>query len=173
MYLDEAVVFPKKSIPLISKKFRNNRIVVVTFEGIIVGVCGLKFEGKEFVDLSFWRLLLELKFWILRVLFFGWLFYCDVKKKELLIDVLAVARDMRGKGIGSKLTTFIVDFAQSKQFEQVKLSVINTNEKAKKLYESLGFKEVKTHRTPFPWSKILGFSSTSEMRYVITPLDNS
>jgi len=159
----ENVFGSEKGISLISKHLRNDRTVTAVSKGAIIGVGGLKFEGKEFFDVSFWQLLRELKFGIFRVLFFGWIFYNKVEEKELLIDVLPVARDMRGKGIGSKLVAFIIDFAYSRGYEQVKLFVTDTNEKAKILYERMGFREVKNHKIPFPWSKILGFNKISEM----------
>ncbi len=164
----ENIFGPKKqSIPLISKHLRNNRIVVAIREGIVVGVGGLEFKGKRFFDVSFWQLLRELKFGIFRVMFLGWIFYNKVEEKELLVDALAVARNIRGKGIGSKLINFIIDFARSRGYEQVKLFVIDANEKAKKLYERIGFKKVKAHRIPLPWNRIFGFNRTSEMTYRI------
>jgi len=152
-----------KGISLISKHLRNDRTVIAVSKGAVIGVGGLKFEGKEFIDVNFWQLLRELKFGIFRVLFFGWKFYHKVEEKELLIDVLAVVREMRGKGIGSKLVAFIIDLACSKGCEQVKLFVTDTNKKAKILYERMGFREVKAHKIPFPWSKIFGSSKVSEM----------
>ncbi|MBE0511948.1 GNAT family N-acetyltransferase [Candidatus Bathyarchaeota archaeon] len=164
----ENIFGPKKqSIPLISKHLRNNRIVVAIREGVVVGVGGLEFKGKRFFDVSFWQLLRELKFGIFRVMFLGWIFCNKVEEKELLVDALAVARNIRGKGIGSNLINFIIDFARSRGYEQVKLFVIDANEKAKKLYERIGFKKVKAHRIPFPWNRIFGFNRTSEMTYRI------
>ncbi|MCK5628720.1 GNAT family N-acetyltransferase, partial [Candidatus Bathyarchaeota archaeon] len=142
----ENVFGSDKGISLISKHLRNDRTVIAVSKGAVIGVGGLKFEGKEFIDVNFWQLLRELKFGIFRVLFFGWKFYHKVEEKELLIDVLAVVRDMRGKGIGSKLVAFIIDFACLRGYKQVKLFVNNTNEKAKILYERMGFREVKAHK---------------------------
>ena len=147
----------------ISRHLRPDRTVVAAIDGIITGVGGLKFRGKEFIDTSFWQLLRELKFGIFRVVLCGWIFYNKVEERELLIDVLAVDRDMRGKGIGSRLVTFIIDFAYSNGYKRVKLFVTETNWKAKVFYERLGFREIKVHRIPFPWSRIFGFSKASEM----------
>lgn len=155
----------KQSIPLISKHLRNDRIIVALSEGSIVGVGGLKFTGKEFFDITFLELLSELKFGILRVIFYGWIFYSRVEEKEVLLDTLAVTENVRSKGIGTEIINFIIDFARSKGYEQVKLYVIDINVRAKSLFERLGFTEVKVHRILFPWNKIFGFSKTSEMIY--------
>lgn len=134
-------------------------------EGSIVGVGGLKFTGKEFFDITFLELLSELKFGILRVIFYGWIFYSRVEEKEVLLDTLAVTENVRSKGIGTEIINFIIDFARSKGYERVKLYVIDINVRAKSLFERLGFTEVKVHRILFPWNKIFGFSKTSEMIY--------
>jgi ribosomal protein S18 acetylase RimI-like enzyme len=156
----------KKSIPLISKYLRNDRTVVAISEDVVVGVAGLKFEGKEFIDIGFWQLLRELKLGIFRATFLGWIFFDKVEDKELLVDTLAVAESMRGKGIGTSLINFTIDFARSKGFEQIKIFVVDINPKAKRLYERIGFKQVKIHRIPFPWNKVFGFENASELVYV-------
>jgi ribosomal protein S18 acetylase RimI-like enzyme len=161
----EHVFGSEKAISLISNYLRNDRTVSAVSKGRVMGVGGLKFDGKEFIDVSFGQLLRELKFGIVRVVFFGWIFYHKVEEKELLIDVLVVARDLRGKGEGSKLVAFIIDFAGSRGYKQIKLFVIDINKKAKRLYERMGFREVKAHKVLFPWSKILGFNKIREMRY--------
>ena len=158
-------IFGSKSIHLISKYLRNDRTVVAISEDVVVGVAGLKVEGKEFIDVGFRQLLRELGFGIFRVLFLGWIFYNRVKERELLVDVLAVAENMRGKGVGTRLINFTIDFARSRGCRQIKLFVVDTNQKAKRFYEQLGFKEAKTRRVPFPWSKVFCFKKVSEMRY--------
>ena len=160
----------EQSIALISKHLRNDRIIVAHNKGSIVGVGGLKFKGKEFFDTTFLELLSELKFGIFRVIFYGWIFYSSVEEKELLLDVLAVNENVRGRGIGTEIINFIIEFAHSKSYERVKLYVIDINERAKSLFERLGFTEVKVHKILFPWNKILGFTKTIEMIYSLREL---
>jgi len=157
----------QKSIPLISKYLRNDRMVVAVNEGVIVGIGGLKFEEKEFIDIGFWQLLQELKLGIFRVVFLGWIFYKKVEERELLVDALVVAKNMRGKRIGTRLINFVIDFARSRGYEQIKLFVVDTNQKAKGFYKRIGFKEAKIQKILFPWNKILDFNSVSEMTYQI------
>lgn len=162
----------ERSIHVISKHLRNDRTIVAIHEGIVVGVGGLKFEGKEFIDMSFWQALRELGFGIFRVVFLGWIFFKEAREKEVLIDTLAVEENMRSKGIGRKIVEFIIDFAHSRGYKQVKLYVKDINKKAKQLYERIGFKEVKIHKIIFPWNKIFSFDKASEMVYVINKNNN-
>lgn len=162
----------EQSVPLISKYLRNDRTVVALYQDIVVGVGGLKFDGYDFFDASFWQLLRALKFGIFRLIFFGWLFNKTVEDKGLLIDTLAVIKKMRGKGIGTQLVNFIIIFARSQGYTHVKLFVEDLNEKAKKLYERIGFQEEQIHRIPFPWNQLLGFNTTCEMVYCVVESDN-
>jgi len=164
---------PQKSVSLIAKHLRDDRTVVAVHEGVVVGVGGLKFEEKEFIDLGFWQLLRELKLEIFRVAFLGWIFHNKVEERELLVDTLAVAKNMRDKGIGTSLINFIIDFARSKNYKLVKLFVVDTNQKAKEFYKRIGFQEAKIQRLLFPWNKIFGFNSTSEMIYLLSHLTRS
>ncbi len=50
-----------------------------------------------------------------------------------------------------------------KSFSTNKIYTEDINIKAKKLFEKLGFKEVKVNRIIYPWNEIFGFSRTYEM----------
>jgi len=81
---------------------------------------------------------------------------------ELLMDGIAVHRDFRGKGIGSKLLDEIVSYASENKYHQIRLDVIDTNPKARKLYERFSFEAVKTEEFPYlHW--LLGFNSSTTM----------
>lgn len=155
----------EKSIPVIAGHLRNDRIVVTFHEDTIVGVGGLKFDGKGPIDINFWQLLQSLKWGIFRFLVFHWVFDNEVEQNEILVDMLAVTCTMRGKGIGKELMNFIIDFAHSRGYEQGKLFVIDTNVKAKTFYERIGFKEKGMHSFMFPWNRIVGFNEAFEMVY--------
>lgn len=57
-------------------------------------------------------------------------------------DLLAmyVAKEFRKTGIGKRLIEVSIDHAKNMQMEQLQLTVVSTNKKAKSLYKSLGFK---------------------------------
>ncbi len=128
----------------------------------VAGVGGLKCGGEEFIDITFWQLVQHLKVRILNFLLLGWVFESAFEQNEILVDALAVAQEMRGQGVGSNLMKFVIDFAHSMDYERVKLFVIDTNEKAKKFYEKIGFKEKKTYSLIFPLNRILGFDKAFE-----------
>ena len=150
------------------KFLREDRTIVAIHNSVVVGVGGLMFKHKKFIDSDFWSLVRILKLGIFRYLFNGWIFYLErVEEKELLIDKLAVSREMRGKGIGTLLIKSIIEFAASNGYKLVKLEVTDTNKRAKKLYKKMGFKEVNVQKILFPWNKIFGFIKVSEMEYKI------
>ncbi|ACL05810.1 GCN5-related N-acetyltransferase [Desulfatibacillum aliphaticivorans] len=81
--------------------------------------------------------------------------------RELLFDGLVVEEKMRGKGVGSRLLQGVVDYARDRGFSVIKLDVLDTNPRAKALYERTGFKPVKTESYPYLYS--LGFSGVTTM----------
>ncbi len=85
-----------------------------------------------------------------------------LKPGELLMDGIAVQKEFRGKGIGSKLLDKIVKYAQENKYEKIRLDVIDTNPEARKLYERKGFEAVKTNKFPF-LKLLLGFGSSISM----------
>lgn len=166
----------ERGLPIISKYLRNDRIVVAINKGVVVGFAGLKFKGKGFIDMSFRQLLQELELRIFRLIFLGcfyvvfrqiWMFLNRSREKEVLLDALAVTKNMRNKGIGSSLLDYIIDFGRSRGYKQIRLSVVDVNPRARRLYERVGFKEVRVRRIIFPWNRVLGFNAASEMIYKI------
>lgn len=57
----------------------------------------------------------------------------------LVIHALAVATELRGRGIGKKIVQFTVDFAREHGYKAIRLDVVPTNYPARKLYEQCGF----------------------------------
>lgn len=76
---------------------------------------------------------------------------------DLRIAAIAVDEKARGKGLGSRLLETVFDKARRQGFKAVRLEVVDTNPRAKKLYENLGFGVVETHTYPIT-SGWLGFS---------------
>lgn len=68
-----------------------------------------------------------------------WFLGREIDNDRFLLDGICVARDARGQGIGSALMTAICAEAKSRGYGAVRLDVINTNWRAKALYERLGF----------------------------------
>ena len=65
----------------------------------------------------------------------------DLSEGEyLVIHTLAVDPDMYGKGIARQMVEYCIETAKEQGYKAVRLDVVPTNEPAKKLYESMGFK---------------------------------
>ncbi len=76
---------------------------------------------------------------------------------EIYIEAVAVSELARGKGIGTKLFDAIFQMAEEKGYKTITLQVIDTNPRAKELYERIGFEVVKQSKT-WPLNKLLGWS---------------
>ncbi len=75
---------------------------------------------------------------------------------ELYVDGVAVANQMRGQGIGSHLFDMLEGIASKKRIRTISLDVIDSNSRAKALYERLGFVTIK-QRTVWPWHLFFKF----------------
>ena len=86
------------------------------------------------------------------------------KLGQLVMDGIAVDASCRGQGIGTLLLKGVLQYGLENGYEQVRLDVIDTNPKAKKLYLRMGFKELGTYRSKF-FEKLVGFSAATTMVY--------
>ncbi len=75
---------------------------------------------------------------------------------ELYIDGVAVAHEMRCKGIGTRLFDLLERVGSKKGIRTISLEVIDTNPRAVALYEHLGFAAVKT-QTLWPLTLVVKF----------------
>ncbi len=57
----------------------------------------------------------------------------------LVIHSLAIAPEMQGQGLGSKVVAFCIEEAKRHGYPAIRLDVVPDNEPAKKLYEKNGF----------------------------------
>jgi len=79
------------------------------------------------------------------------------------MDGVCVSASARGKGVGSALFDALFDYAHEHDYRYITLDVIDTNPRAKALYERLGFEPTKTESTSF-LKPLLGFSYATKMR---------
>lgn len=84
---------------------------------------------------------------------------------QLHLEVLAVHEQYRNQGIGTTLLHATIAFAQQQGLSQIRLEVVNTNPKAKKLYERIGFQKVQDHKISYPFTIVTGFSTITDMHY--------
>lgn len=70
----------------------------------------------------------------------------ETEDGEFYLDTVSVSINHQGKGIGRKLIEAMIQHAKEKGFDKVGLLVNLENPSAKKLYERIGFKTMKTKK---------------------------
>ncbi len=96
------------------------------------------------------------------VVLFGILYERKVSEGELFMDGIVVDPEMRGRGVGTAILDKLSEFAKESGYRTIKLQVIDTNNRARNLYESQGFIEIKTEHYSY-LKPFLGFSSSTTM----------
>jgi ribosomal protein S18 acetylase RimI-like enzyme len=86
----------------------------------------------------------------------------DVENERFLMDGIFVAPEARGRGIGSALLTAIMNEGRNRGYPSLRLDVIDTNPRARALYERVGFEPVST-ATLGPLKYIFKFQSATTM----------
>lgn len=56
-----------------------------------------------------------------------------------------IERNMRGKGLGKQILSYLIEIAKEQNFTKLVLSTFESNDRGKKLYKSAGFREVGTY----------------------------
>jgi len=135
-----------KAITALEHSFDVELGLTAQMQGQLVGFVGLKYENRPFFQFKRSHCIRELG--LLRgLLAFLLLTNISAAKPlpdEMYIAVLVVDVSMRGKGIGSLLMQAAFEIAQQNQCPAVVLDFANTNSGARRLYERLGFKLVRT-----------------------------
>lgn len=92
----------------------------------------------------------------------------DVENERFLMDGIFVAPHARGHGIGTALLDAIIAEARTRGYKSIRLDVINTNPRAKALYERHGFTTLKTRQ--MGWLKhLFKFESAITMVRYLEP----
>lgn len=159
------VMGPKaKGLKFVRRVLRaDHAICAYDDNGQLLGVAGFKtikgaLVGGDFADLhatygflsALWRALL------LHML------ERDTENDRFLMDGIFVTQSARGQGVGTALLDAITKTAKDRGYTEVRLDVINTNPRARALYERQGFKAIKTQSLG-PLKHIFGFASATTM----------
>ena len=88
----------------------------------------------------------------------------DTAPGALLMDGIFVAPDARGLGAGTALLSAVKARARALGLASVRLDVIDTNPRARALYEREGFTPGPVHHLG-PLRHLFGFRSSTEMRW--------
>lgn len=137
-----------KALQFLTRVLRaNHAFVALDADGALLGMAGFKtpagsFAGGEIADIraiygslgAAWRLPLL------------WMLSDEAAQDHFLLDGICVAPQARGLGIGTALMAAIEDEARACGYAAVRLEVIDSNWRAKALYQRLGYRVEKTHQ---------------------------
>jgi ribosomal protein S18 acetylase RimI-like enzyme len=141
------------------------------FDGdVLLGIAGFHSPNGSFLtdsNITLRGLIEHLGFWGgLKAGIVLSLFERKPKDGELLLDAICVDAKARGQGIGSGLLNQIQHYAKYQGYKHIRLDVIDTNPKAKVLYQKMGFELER--RESFAYLKnYFGFSGVDTMVYPI------
>jgi ribosomal protein S18 acetylase RimI-like enzyme len=152
-----------RALAFLDRVIRGDHAIVAVEDGRLRGLIGFKtpqgaFAGGGMADLravygplgSLWRGAL------LRML------SRDLDPGRFLIDGICVAAEAQGHGIGSMLIEALCREARARGYREVRLDVIDTNWRARALYERQGFEAVKTEAMG-ALAHVFGFASATTM----------
>lgn len=171
LYLD---AFDKKLGPILGRDRRavayledilrpSQALVAVDRYGVLLGLAGFHTDhgglvGGSFGDLYRWYGLWG-ACWRSTLMAF---FTRAPQSGQLLMDGVVVSPECRGKGVGSKLLEGVEQIAKAQELEQVRLDVVDTNPRARALYERKGFVPAGEEGVwPFHW--LFGFRRSITM----------
>ena len=155
---------PEKAMQFITAQLNPTYALVARGpEGQVLGVAGFKTSqgaliGGEMNDIaavygwlaSLWRVPLLA------------LVERDLADDILLMDGICVTAAARGMGLGSALLQAIKDEASNRRLSSIRLDVIDSNPRARALYERQGFEPMGTEQLgPLRW--VFGFKSSTRM----------
>lgn len=131
--------------------------------GTLLGVVGFKTYESALVD-GGWRDMTRHYGWLgslWRVTFLA-LLERDTEDKRFLMDGIFVADAARGQGVGTALLDAICAEAKARGYGEVRLDVIDSNPRARALYERQGFVAGEVQQLG-PLKYVFGFSSATTM----------
>jgi GNAT superfamily N-acetyltransferase len=145
----------------------DHAISAVSETGDLLGITGFKTDAGTFVGGEFSDL----------VRFYGWfgaawrgyaLSFLErpIEPGCLLMDGICVAPHARGQGVGTALLDAVAREAEARGLSDVRLDVIDSNPRAKALYERKGFIEGQTNELG-PLKYIFGFKTATTMRLAV------
>ena len=152
---------------LATPKLRADRAIIAQGASELLGIAGFKRDGIGLVDLKLADLQKHFSWW--GGLWRGaalTLLDREDQADTLLMDGICVSNAARGQGIGTLLLNAIEDEARRLGLARVRLDVIDSNPRARALYERQGFQAVRTSNLG-PLAYVFGFSAATEMHKMI------
>ncbi|MEU9979747.1 GNAT family N-acetyltransferase [Streptomyces sp. NPDC050856] len=158
---------PDKAVPFIAAHLNADRAVYALLDGQLVGLAGYQLGGRALTGGSASSVLRAYGHLrgLHRLLLLA-LFERHPAPGQLAMDGIAVDPDVRGRGIGSLLIEEVAVVAAEQGCREIRLDVVDTNPRARALYERRGFTAGRTERTPF-LRGLLGFGAVTTMRRAV------
>ena len=158
----------ERGVAFVAAHLNPDRAVAALVGGRLVGVAGYRYAGRGFVGGSpgdvlgaYGRLAGLPRLALLALL------ERRETPGELLMDGIAVDPACRGMGVGSLLLEEIAAIAAGLGRRRVRLDVVDTNPRARALYERRGFTATGTERTPY-LRRLMGFGAVTRMYRPVT-----
>ena len=130
--------------------------------GIVLGVALLATRNTPYMNFNR-RLGKRLGLWNGFLLQLGFGTLKPKLEDGLKLEMLAVSPEARGKGVGTKMLDHLSQLALHEGFKRITLEVIDSNEKAKDLYEREGYKDKKYINTAL-FTRGMGFRGYFKMQ---------
>lgn len=163
--LGRAFAREEDGLACITASMHPARTLVARRAGAVAGICGFYDGADGALDVT-WRTLrahLPVTGALRALAVLGPL--AQTKQAGVLVlDGICVAESWRGHGIGTTLLHAAIDLAASRGLGVVQLSVIETNPRARALYERVGFVGTTTQSLGF-LARLYGFDRYTTMRY--------
>ncbi|MEU6740044.1 GNAT family N-acetyltransferase [Streptosporangium sandarakinum] len=155
---------PGKAVPFIAAHLNADRAICALLDGRLIGLAGYQHGGRALTGGSACAVLRAYGHLrgLHRLLLLA-LFERRPAPGQLVMDGIAVDPDMRGRGVGSLLIEEVTAVAAEQGHREIRLDVVDTNPRARALYERRGFTAVRTEHTPY-LRGLLGFGAVTTMR---------
>ena len=152
-----------RAVRFLTPAIRADRAFVATNAERIVGIAGFQEDGAGLFDFGLVQLWREYGLsGPVRAIGLATLDRREAKD-TLLMDGIAVAAEARGRGVGTRLLAAICNHARNRGKSHVRLDVIDTNPRARALYEREGFVAGETVGLG-PFRLIFPFRAVTAMR---------
>ncbi|PRB00966.1 GNAT family N-acetyltransferase [Microbacterium sp. MYb64] len=153
----------QRAVPYLESLLADDRVVCAHADGTVIGVVGFSLRGRAAVGFSFAELRARYSTFTapVRALLLGVL-ERRTHPGSLLLDGISVAPEARGLGVGTALLAHVRRLALDEKMDAVRLSVVDTNPRARDLYQRLGY-VAEESASIGPLRRLYGFRTATEM----------